>query len=632
VKDDWDYVVVGSGAGGGPLAARLAVNGFKVLLLEAGDDQGANVNVSVPTYHAYSTEDPKLAWNYYVRHYADLERQKRDSKFVYKTPNGLYVGLNPPPKNEPLGILYPRAATLGGCSAHNAMVSIYNHRSDWSNIERLTGDSSWHPDNMRKYLERLEDCHYCEPLATGHGKKGWLGIDRADLTLALTDKKLVPLTFSTAMALGKEVSNAFAGPIANALKALAVDINSADPERDQREGLYQIPIHTRNNQRNSARDFIVEVANAQNPDGSKKFQLYVQLNTLATKVVFKSGPSGRPRANGVEYLHGTSLYKADPRWTPKNKGAPGVVYAKREVIVSGGVYGTPQLLKLSGVGPAAELAKFNIPLVVDLPGVGRNLQDHYEIGVVDQTELPFDAVASCTFGRTADDACLKQWEYASPHPGAYQSNGFFLGVVKKTAFALHDPDILMFGGVASFRGYYNGYSEDAYGRNKWTWAALRAHTPNNGGTIKLKSADPTDTPEITFNYFDTAPGGVGQADVNALIEAVGLARKTFPSPHALAGDNFTELIPGPEIDTPEKLDTYIKDESWGHHASCSVPIGADNDPFAVLDSKFRVRGVDGLRVVDASVFPNVPGFFIVLPTYMIGEKAAEDITAAAQAH
>jgi choline dehydrogenase len=120
---EYDYVIVGSGPGGAPLAARLAIAGHKVLLLEAGDDQGNATRQQVPALQLHSTEYEPMRWDYFVQHYPDMARQERDSKMTYRTPTGnLHVGPNPPANSEPLGVLYPRAGTLGGCSAHNAMM------------------------------------------------------------------------------------------------------------------------------------------------------------------------------------------------------------------------------------------------------------------------------------------------------------------------------------------------------------------------------------------------------------------------------------------------------------------------------------------------------------------------------
>src|SRR5690348_11289531 len=123
---DYDYIVVGSGAGGGPLAANLARAGQRVLLLEAGDEH-ENYNYQIPAFHFRATEDKHMCWDYFVNHYSDEEQQRRNTKF---TP-------------ERGGVLYPRAGTLGGCSAHNAMITVYPHNQDWDEIAYMTDDASW---------------------------------------------------------------------------------------------------------------------------------------------------------------------------------------------------------------------------------------------------------------------------------------------------------------------------------------------------------------------------------------------------------------------------------------------------------------------------------------------------------
>lgn len=161
----------------------------------------------------------------------------------------------------------------------------------------------------------------------------------------------------------------------------------------------------------------------------------------------------------------------------------------------------------------------------------------------------------------------------------------------------------------------------------WAWITLKAHSRNNAGTVTLRSADPRDMPVINFNYFDTGTKGDNAAakDVQAIVDGMTFSRRIFKDVIPLEG-GYTEVWPGPQV-TGEALNEFVKNEAWGHHASCTCPIGTDSDPMAVLDSKFRVRAVKELRVVDASVFPKIQGFNIALPIYMISEKASDVILA-----
>ncbi|KAF3148062.1 hypothetical protein TWF594_001984 [Orbilia oligospora] len=626
VLSGYEYVVVGSGGGGGPVAARLARLGHKVLLLEAGDDQGDNIVERVPAFHGLSTLDKSMRWDFFVNHYSDATRQARDSKTVYEFPNGTeYIGLSPPGDAKMKGILYPRAGTLGGCGSHNALITVTPHDSDWDHIRSITGDDTWAASNMKKYFERLEKVNYEPNSIVGHGKHGWLWVERPDVSLALGDAKIVSQLVASAVAMGQGILGGLLSAVANLSKVLLADMNSGLPGRDSREGLFQIPLARRNKARNGPREFVVETLNARHPNGSKRFQLDVRTNCLVTKIIWnRSGP--KPRAIGVEFMDGQSLYRADPRSGAAAAGTPGSVTVTREVILSAGAFNTPQLLKLSGVGPAAELQSFGIPVVANLPGVGTNLQDRYEVGVTSTVTSDFSLLQGCTFGQ-GNDPCLNSWN--SGEISTYESNGFAQAVIKKTAHSTGDPDIFMFAGPVLFTGYYPEYAIDAVkDKRHWTWAILKAHTGNKAGTVKLRSADPKDTPIINFNYFDTGTKSAANRDVKAMVEAVKLARKIGEKASAIdlgSSSRFTEESPGASVNTDEKIEQFVKDNAWGHHASCTCPIGADNDPNAVLDSKLRVRKVDGLRVVDASVFPKIPGFFIAVPIYMMAEKAADVI-------
>ncbi|WP_214110639.1 GMC oxidoreductase [Acrocarpospora catenulata] len=257
--------------------------------------------------------------------------------------------------------------------------------------------------------------------------------------------------------------------------------------------------------------------------------------------------------------------------------------------------------------------------------MGGNLQDRYEVPVVSQYP-PFLLLQACSFGKTPLDPCLTAWQGASMVGAAgltpYSTNGVIGGIKRRYGTGAR-PEMYVFGGPLDFRGYAPGFGPPGYVKDKFTWLVLKGYAESRTGTVRLRSADPTQPPLINFRSFDDGRGG--DRDVAAMVEAVEMIRRM----NDRVGSG-TEIWPGPQVRTREQLAAWVRREAWGHHASCTNPIGPDDDPMAVLDSRFRVRGTSNLRVVDASAFPRIPGLFIWAPVATLAEKASLDILADAR--
>ncbi|KAK0614634.1 hypothetical protein B0T14DRAFT_570548 [Immersiella caudata] len=584
----YDYIVVGSGPGGAPLAANLARAGYSTLLIEAGGDEADN-----PTYRDLGNfieacNDEASRWDFWVKHNDDPKVDALFKHNTWDTGDGtFYVGQNPPAGAKHLGIQYPRAGVLGGCSLHNAGVSSLAQDDDWNIVANLTGDSSWEASKMHRYLKEISKTEYLPAGNPDHGYNGWLSFIADDPSWAKQNNTPgVRIVHKFAELIGQKGEDALTLLSQN-------DLLSSGPNKDEKSSLFNMVYHANaQGKRSTPRDFVT--ATLADP---AKYPLTLKLRTLVTKILFSNSTTS-PRALGVEVMEGASLYRADPKHTPGAKGPISQIFANKEVIISGGAFNSPQLLKLSGIGPASELTQFGIKVIKDLPGVGEKLGDNYEASIMALTKEPIPAGLMTTIFRTPNAPTKKRNIYA-------------------------------WCGPFSFEGFWPGFPTN-YGPTQWECAMVQIGPKSQRGTVRLRSADPQDTPDINFRFFKDQ----GDADISELVSASNILREAWKAAGAPA-EPFQELHPCPgELGKAPCTDAmqaeYIRTQAYSHHATSSCAIGADSDPMAVLDSKFRVRGVQGLRVVDASAFPVVPGAFPVVPTMMLSQKASEDIIADAK--
>ncbi|CAE6452223.1 unnamed protein product [Rhizoctonia solani] len=572
---EYDYIVVGAGAGGGPLAARLALNGYKVLLMDAGHDV-FNVNTTVPVYLARSNEDPQMALDYEVQHYPSGQPQ------VQKW--------------------YPRAAALGGCTVHNALIHLRNHDYDLNTLATRFKDSSWSASNMRKYLsEKIEKNQYVPSLigkALSYGYDGWLWTDFPPLNLLLS-----PLN------LDGQLLDIVTNIVTAVLPVGFTDYNNN--LNDGKEGGAAV-ISTRDNNgnRSSVRDHLL--------DTRTKFpqRLSFATDTLATKVLTCSDSSGKIRAYGVEAASGAYLLPVARQFKGKNTLNKKQYTAKREIV-------------LSGIGDKAQLEKFNIPSVANLPGVGANLQDRIEMTIIWKLKQNHTILNGCLFGDTLNDPCLKTWSEQG-HNNVYSSGPAFWAHAYKSSSSLPYLDVWSMWGPGAFKGYFKGYPLELAQNigNTFNNVILKAHTSSKGW-VRLTGSDPQDLLDINKNQFQTAED---LKDLEILKDAVKKSRDLWASRVGLKGHTVEEVWPGSAIQTDDQIRAFLRENTWGHHVCCTAKMGTDDDANAVLNKDFQVRGVANLRVVDASSFPDIPGMFVTTPIYQISEKAADVMLAIAKSN
>ena len=324
----------------------------------------------------------------------------------------------------------------------------------------------------------------------------------------------------------------------------------------------------------------------------KRKNLTVMTHALATRVRVENG-----RATGVEYLrNGKFAYAA----------------ASREVVLSGGAYNSPQLLMLSGIGPSDELRKHDIPMLVDLPGVGKNLAEHPLISIQVETKEPIAVLRHLRLDR----AIVKGAQWFFTGAGLFSNNGNSAGLFTRTRPELerHDVQLLYSAAARDARLWLPG----RIGNQKYIiQCSISLQHPEALGELTLRSANPTDKPRIWLNLYGA------QTDIDTTIRGIRLAREIF-SQEPLRGLIKSELAPGEDVQTDEQLKQFI----YAFGSTTQHPCGTckmGHDTMAVVDDELRVHGIKALRVVDASIMPTIPGGHINAPTIMIAEKGADKI-------
>ena len=448
----------------------------------------------------------------------------------------------------------PRGKGLGGSSSINGLVYVRGNALDFERWQNEEGARGWGYADVLPYFKRAE--------ARAEGGNEYRGGEG-------------PL--STAYGtLRNPLHQAWLDAAQEAGYSLTEDYNGF-----RQEGFGRMDMTVRNGTRCSA-------AKAYLYPARKRANLRVIQHALATRVLFEG-----KRAVGVEFEHDGRL-KA--------------VRAEREVILSGGSINSVQLLKLSGIGPAQELAGVGIPVVADRAGVGGNLQDHLEFYFQMACTQPVTLYGQANLvGKALAGA---QWLFLRSGIGAtshFESCGFI-----RSRAGIRYPDTQY-----HFFPMAINYDGSALATEHGFQAHVGPMRSKSRGTVTLRSANPRVTPRIQFNYMSHPDDW---AEMRACVR---LTREIFQQP-AFAPWRGREIKPGADCTSDEAIDAFITEHvESALHPSCTCKIGAPSDPLAVVDPELRVIGVEGLRVIDSSVMPSITTGNLNAPTIMIGEKGAD---------
>ena len=448
-------------------------------------------------------------------------------------------------------VIAPRGKVLGGTSSINGLVYIRGQADDFNNWRQL-GNAGWAFDDVLPYFRKAEDNERGADAL--HGVGGPLAVSNARDRHPLADAYI-----EAAQQCGYPRNNDFNGPT------------------QEGAGYYQTT--TRNGRRCSTAVGYLKPARG-------RANLAVISNALASRLLFE----GR-RAVGVEYFSGDQLRSA---------------YSNAEVIVASGVFNSPQLLQLSGVGPAALLTSLGIAVIVDMPGVGHGLADHYSSRIVYRCKeaLTLNDVVYSWSGKVA--AGLR---YGFTRRGYLALSAIASGCFLRAHPSSATPDV-----QCSIALYSGDVAAGVLHRFSGVTGVCTLLRPESRGYVRIKSADPREAPAINPNYLATAK------DRETLVAGVKAMRRIFQAP-AMARYIAEEFEPGPQCASDDDLLDFIRRYgSTTYHPISTCRMG--NDGTAVVDQRLRVRGLTGLRVVDASIMPGMVSGNTNAPTIMIGEKGA----------
>ncbi len=456
---------------------------------------------------------------------------------------------------------YPRGKTLGGCSSINGMIYMRGQSRDYDHWAQVTGDAGWGWTQCLPYFKKHEDHH--KGADAMHGAGGEWRIERQRLRWDILD--------------------AFAEAAQQAGLPATEDFN-----RGSNEGVGYFEVNQKSGWRwNTAKAFLRPTCY-----GRPNFEMWT--SAQVARLVVEPGPDGQPRCTGVQVWTGTEMVTAR---------------ATREVLLSAGSIGSPQILQLSGIGPADLLQRHGIPVVHELPGVGANLQDHLQIRSVFKVKgvTTLNTLSNSPWGKLRIGL-----EYALRRTGPMSMAPSQLGAFTRSSPQQPWPNIEF---------HVQPLSLDAFGEPLHRFDAFTASVcnlnPTSRGTVQVRSNRFEDAPLIAPNYLSTLE------DRQVAADSLRVARRIAAQP-ALAKYQPEEWRPGPQYQSDEDLARLAGDIATTiFHPVGTTRMGREDDPMAVLDPRLRVRGVRGLRVVDAGAMPTITSGNTNSPTLMMAEKAAE---------